>query len=122
MRKETKKARSDERTTTYSLEARAAEAGASVEPVIVTELVDLDALLIGGLMRHGLCHHQRIWLSLGSEVRVRSQIRCKFEMLLQGQLRWFVVAQDRKRRHGFSRVRADTARQSALSGSENALK
>ncbi|RSL63117.1 hypothetical protein CEP53_004514 [Fusarium sp. AF-6] len=24
-------------------------------------------------------------------------------MLLQGQLRWFVVAQDRKRRHGFSR-------------------
>ena len=88
---------------TYSLKARAAEAGASVEPVIVAELVDLDALLIGGLMRHGPCHHQRLGLSLDSEVRIRSQIRGEFEMLLQGQLRWFVVTQNRKRRHGFSR-------------------
>ena len=113
MRKERKKARAGERTATYSLEARAAEACASVEPVIVTELVDLDALLIGGLMRHGLCHHQRIGLPLGSEVRVRSQIRGKFEMLLQGQLRGLVVAQDRKRRHGFSRC-AQTRRDSRL--------
>jgi hypothetical protein len=75
---------------TYSLEARATEAGTSVKPVIVAKLVDLDALSIGGLMRHGLCHHQRLGLSLGREIRIRSQIRGKFEMLLQGQLRRFV--------------------------------
>lgn len=102
-------------STTYSLKARAAEAGASIEPVIVAEFVDLDALLIGGLMRHGLCHHQRLGLSLDSEVRIRNQIRGKFEVLLQGQLRWFVGTQNRKRRHDSLRC-AQMVRDSGTSG------
>jgi hypothetical protein len=87
---------------TYSLVARAAEAGTSVKPIIVSKLVYLYALSISWLMRHGLCHHQRLGLSLGRELRIRSQVGGKFEMLLQGQLRRFVWSQDGKSRHDFS--------------------
>lgn len=100
----------DKASMTYSLVARATESGTSIEPVIVAQFVNLDALLVGGLMRHGLCHHQRLGLSLDSEVRIRGQIRGNFEMLLQGQLRWFVGSQNRKRRHdscGCAQIRRD---------------
>lgn len=71
--------------TTYRHEACEAEAGAAIEPVIVTELVDLDALLIRRLMRHRLCHHQRFGLRLllwlRGDVAIGEQARCDVEMM-----------------------------------------
>ena len=49
---------------TYRSERGSAEAGASVEPIIVAQLVDLDAPLVLRLMRHVLCHHQRLFVLL----------------------------------------------------------
>lgn len=61
------------RGETYRHEARVAEAGAAVEPVIVAEFVDLDALLICRLMRHLLCHHQGFGRLLRDDVAIAEQ-------------------------------------------------
>jgi hypothetical protein len=72
---------------TYSGEGRSAKAGAAVEPIIVAQFINLDALLIRGLMRHRLCHHQRLGVPLGREVVIGYQIRSDVEVLLQRQFR-----------------------------------
>lgn len=59
---------------TYRHEAGIAEAGAAVEPVIVAELVDLDAPLVRCLMRHGLCHHQRFGRRLGDDAAIGDEV------------------------------------------------
>ena len=60
-----------------------AEAGAAVEPVVVAELVDLDAPLVRRLMRHRLCHHQRLGRRLGDDAVVGDQMvrRCSVELM-----------------------------------------
>ncbi len=45
---------------TYKEELSRAEAGASIKPVIVTQLVDFDPLFVVRRIRHRLCHHQRL--------------------------------------------------------------
>lgn len=58
---------------TYRHKACIAEAGATIEPVIMAELVDLDAPLVGGgrgRMRHGLCHHRLTGRRAGDVVAV----------------------------------------------------
>lgn len=67
----------------YLGKSRRAEAGTTVEPVIVAQLVDLDALLVRCLMRHRLCHHQRLGVALGGKAVISYQVRGDFEMLLE---------------------------------------
>lgn len=71
---------------TYLHKSSGAEAGASVEPVIVAQLVDLDAFLVRRMMRHGLCHHQWFGAPLGAETGVAEDIGGEVEVLLKGQL------------------------------------
>ena len=68
---------------TYRDEASGAEASASVKPVVVTQLVDLDALLVGRGMRHRLCHHQGLGFPLGSDAIVGEEIGGEIQMLLE---------------------------------------
>ena len=89
----------------YRGKRRGAEAGASVEPVIVTKLVDLDTLLVRRRMRHRLCHHQRLGIALRGDAVICCQFRRKFEMLLERQLGGFVVTQDREGRQVSSGLR-----------------
>ena len=67
-----------------------AEASSSVEPVIVAELVDLDALLFRRLMRHGLCHHQQVrsplWDGATGAAAAANQLWREVEMLLERKL------------------------------------
>lgn len=50
------------------------EAGTAVEPVIVAELVDLDALLVRRVMRHRVCHHQGFGVPLWDGLIVVEQV------------------------------------------------
>lgn len=79
-----------EREGTHDLQRGGAEAGAAVEPVVVTKLVDLDALLIRRRMRHGLCRHRQrlVGLQVVSQagVVVLEQLGGQVEVLLQREL------------------------------------
>lgn len=67
---------------TYGHEARVAETGAAVEPVIVAELINLDALPVGRLMRHWLCHHQRFGhRRLWDDAAIVEQVWCDVELV-----------------------------------------
>jgi hypothetical protein len=92
------------RTETYRDPAGVAEAGAAVEPVIVTQLVDLDAPPVRRLMRHRLCHHQRVGRRLGDDAVVGDQMRRR---------RWrsSVELMGRKRQVGLGRGEEDKGRQ-----------
>lgn len=68
---------------TYRVKSGRTKARAAVKPVIVTQLVDLDALLVLGLMRHRLRHHQQLRVTLGGEGGVGDQIGSDVEMLLE---------------------------------------
>lgn len=70
---------------TYLSPCCCTEAGAAVEPVVVTELVDLDAPPVGRLMRHGLCHHQRLLVpGVGGNAPVAcEEVGCDVEVLLE---------------------------------------
>ena len=61
------------------------EARTAIEPVVVAELVDLDAPPVGRLMRHGLCHHQRLLLPgvCGNAPVVREEVGGDVEVLLE---------------------------------------
>lgn len=63
---------------TYLHEPGGTEAGASIEPVIIAQLVDLDALFVRRLMRHGLCHHHRLNAPLGIRgvLKTRDYVWC----------------------------------------------
>lgn len=52
----------------YRRKSGDAEASAAIKPVVITQLIDLDALLIRRRMRHRLCHHQRLGVLLGGDV------------------------------------------------------
>lgn len=64
-----------------------AEAGASVEPVIVAKLVDFDAPSIGllSLMRHCLCHHRHVGVpSVGGDaIVIGEEVGRNIEVLLK---------------------------------------
>lgn len=51
-----------------------AEAGAAIKPVIVSKLVDLDALLVRRVMRHRVCHHQGFGVPLWDALIVVEQV------------------------------------------------
>ena len=89
--------------STYGKPCGGAEAGASVEPVIITELVDLDALLVGRLMRHRLCHHQGFRATLGGNPAVCDEIERKVEVLLQREF-GCGLAGERERHFGIPRA------------------
>lgn len=82
-----------------------AEAGASVEPVIVAKLIDLDAPSIGllSLMRHCLCHHRLVGVpSVGGDaIVVCEEVGRNVEVLLQREFGGGVggISEDGKRRH-----------------------
>lgn len=62
------------------------EAGAAIEPVIISKLVDLDTLLIRRLMRHRLCRHrQRLFgLEVGRQATaVLEEFGREVEVLLE---------------------------------------
>lgn len=87
------------KTQTYRRKLGRAEARSAIKPVIVAQLVDLDALLV--LMRHRLCHHQGLGIVPRDELAtVAHQIGREVEMLLQRQLRRLGMVEDGKRRHG----------------------
>lgn len=91
------------RRKTYLGEGCDAEAGAAVEPVIISKFINLDALLVRGLMRHRLCHHRRLGVALrDDDTIVPYQARGDIEMLLQGEFgRGLVMTQEGERRsHG----------------------
>lgn len=67
---------------TYNRKGRGAEARAAVEPVIVAQLIDLDALFVRRLMRHRLCHHHRLGFPLRDGMIIRDQVRGECEVLL----------------------------------------
>lgn len=97
----TKGVRSMQRKSqTYRRKLGGTEACSAIKPVIVAQLVDLDALLV--LMRHRLCHHRGLGIvPRDSELAtVADQIGDQVEMLLQGQLRRLGLVEDGKRRHG----------------------
>lgn len=56
---------------TYRSESSGAKAGASIEPVIVAQLVDFDAPLVLRLMRHVLCHHQGLLVVVQRDGRLK---------------------------------------------------
>lgn len=71
---------------TYSGTSDRAETSASVEPVIVTELVDLDTFAVRRLMRLGRCrcHHRRFCVLLGGDaIVVEQQIGREVQVLLE---------------------------------------
>jgi hypothetical protein len=70
------------------MEGSCTEAGASVKPVIITKLIDLDSLLIRRRMRHGLCRHrQRLFrFHLGGQAIVLEEFGGEVEVLLERQL------------------------------------
>jgi len=78
-----------------------AEAGASVEPVIVSELVDLNALSVSCLMRHRLCHHRRLSVPLWDNGMGSEQIGCEvgreIEMLRDGDIDHGLVKKSKSR-------------------------
>jgi hypothetical protein len=85
---------------TYRRKGCGAKARPAIKPVVVAKLVDLDALLVRGLMRHLLCHHHRLGVRLRGERPVHGQVGGKFKMLLEGEFGYgSLVAQDGKRRH-----------------------
>lgn len=85
--------------TTHGRKLGGTEARAAVKPVVVAQLIDLDALLV--LMRHRLCHHQGLGIVPRDElVAVAHQVGREVEMLLQGQLRRLRMVEDGERRHG----------------------
>ena len=53
---------------TYRSVRSSAKASPSVEPVIVAELIDFDAPLVLGLLRHVLRHHRRVFALLQRDV------------------------------------------------------
>lgn len=93
------------RRKSYLNELGRTEAGASVEPVVVAQLVDLDAAPVGllSLMRHCLRHHRLIGVpSVGRDaIVVREEVGRNVEVLLQGEfgLGFGRIAEDGKRRH-----------------------
>lgn len=68
-------------SSTYCDEGCGTEAGSEVEPVIFAKFVNFDALFIR-LMRHRLCHHQRLGAHLRFEVG--TQIGSDLQMLFEG--------------------------------------
>ncbi len=71
---------------TYRDEAGGTKASATVKPVIVTELVDLDTLLVRRRMRHELCHHRRFGRPFrDGRCKITEQVWREFEMLLEGK-------------------------------------
>lgn len=95
--------------TTYAHESCGAEAGAPVEPVIVAQLVNLDALPIRRLMRHGLCHHQRFRAPLRrgeatvADEQVRAEVQIQVRLLQQQVGVAMSRGDDGERRHLFRR-------------------
>lgn len=88
--------------TTHPRKLGGTEARAAVKPVVVAQLIDLDALLV--LMRHRLRHHQGLGIVPRDElVAVAHQVGREVEMLLQGQLRRLGMVEDGERRHGAER-------------------
>lgn len=89
------------RGSTYIEEVGTAEAGAAVEPVIVAELVDLDAPPVGRLMRHGVCHHRRLLFPAfcGDALVAREEVGRDVEMLLQREFDVGGIAEESERRH-----------------------
>ena len=83
-----------------------AEAGAAVEPVIVAELVDLDAPLVRRLMRHRLCHHQGLGRRLVDDGAVVDQMRRRSSVELMGRKRQVRLsrAEENKGRHCLGRA------------------
>lgn len=76
-----------DRGVTYRNKGGSTEARASVEPVIVAQLVDFDAPPVRRLMRHRLCHHQRFGFHLGYPAIVGEKARREIQMLLKRQFR-----------------------------------
>lgn len=68
---------------TYICVGCGAEAGSAIKPVIVAQFIDFDALLVRRLMRHLLCHHQRLGVRLGGERPIRGQVWSNLKMLLK---------------------------------------
>lgn len=75
------------RGTTYRDKGSGAEARASVVPIIIAQLVDLDAPPVRRLMRHRLRHHQRLRFDPGYPALVDEEIWREIEMLLKRQFR-----------------------------------
>ena len=89
------------------------EAGASVEPVVIAEFVDLDTSPVGLLsrMRHCLRHHRLVGVpSVGRDaVVVRKEVGRNVEVLLEREFGLGVrrVAEDGERRHFVERWARD---------------
>lgn len=89
----------------YLDELGRAEAGASVEPVVIAEFIDLDATPVGLLsrMRHFLRHHRLVVVPSvgGNAIVVGEEVGRNIEVLLQREFGWGIggVAEDCKRRH-----------------------
>lgn len=88
-----------ERAVTYRDVGGGAETSPSVEPVIVSEFVDLDAPLIGRRMRHGLCHHRLRAFLLGDDSGSFDEIGDQVQVLLQRQLGVGATADQSDGRH-----------------------
>lgn len=72
------------------VDAGGTEAGASIEPVIIAQFVDLDTLPIRRLMRHRLCRHRQrvVGVEIGSQATVvLEQLGREIEMLLKREFR-----------------------------------
>lgn len=86
--------------TTHRNKGSGAKAGASVEPVGISQLVNLDAFLVCRLMRHGLCHHQRFVAPRGDvSVEVEDEVGRNVDVLLERQFRLRLREQS-ENRHG----------------------
>lgn len=89
----------------YLDELGRAETGASVEPVVISEFVDLDAAPVGLLsrMRHFLRHHRLVVVPCvgGNAIVVCEEVGRNVEVLLQREFGRGIggVAEDGKRRH-----------------------
>lgn len=75
------------RGVTYGNKGGSTEARAAVEPVIIAQLIDLDAPPVRRLMRHRLCHHQRLGFHLGYPAIVGEETWGEIKMLLKRQFR-----------------------------------
>lgn len=89
------------RGPSYIEEVGSAEACASVKPVIVAELVDLDAPPVGRLMRHSVCHHRRLLFPsfCGNALVACEEVGRDVEVLLQREFGVGGIAEESERRH-----------------------
>jgi hypothetical protein len=87
------------RVEPYRKEGSGAKARAPIKPVIVAQLINFDALPVCRLMRHRVCHHQR----LGGVLRwyivvLQEKLGCRIEMVLEYDIGIY-LAEDRERSH-----------------------